>query len=220
MSLNSTQLTESLQQYILDVSSREPEILTRLRAETSRLPEANLQISALQGQFMQLLVRLTGARNAIELGVFTGYSSLAVAMAMPPEGRVIACDVSEKFTTIARRYWREAGQQDRIDLRLVPALQTLDSLLAEGRAGTFDWVFIDADKENYEAYYERSLELLQPGGLILIDNVLWSGRVTQMDATDPETLAIRALNQKLHRDERINLSLLPLFDGLTLAHKR
>ncbi len=220
MSNRTLTLTDDLYQYLLDVSLREPEVLRRLRRETASHPMARMQIAPEQGQFMALLVRLLGARRALEVGVFTGYSALAVALALPPDGTLTACDVSEDYTAVARRYWQEAGVAGKIDLRIAPALETLEALLAEGQAGTFDFAFIDADKESYDAYYERALRLLRAGGLILFDNVLWSGRVAEADAQDADTQALRTLNRKLHHDERIHLSLLPLADGLTLALKR
>lgn len=179
-----------------------------------------MQIAPEQGQFMALLVQLLGATKTLDIGVFTGYSSLSVALALPPNGKIIACDVSEDDTAIARRYWRAAGVADKIDLRLAPALDTLDELLASGQAGTFDFAFIDADKRNYDAYYERSLQLIRPGGLIAIDNVLWAGRVADPQEQDNQTNTIRAFNEKLHHDERVTLSLVPIADGLTLALKR
>ncbi|MCC5665565.1 class I SAM-dependent methyltransferase [Nostoc sp. CHAB 5784] len=206
--------------YLLSVSLREPEILLKLRQETASHPRSGMQISPEQGQFMRLLVQLIGAKKTLEVGVFTGYSSLSVALALPADGKIIAADVSEEFTAIARRYWQEAGVADKIDLRLAPALETLDHLLATGQAETFHFAFIDADKENYDGYYERSLQLVRPGGLIAIDNVLWSGQVAQEQNQDESTQAIRALNEKLHHDERITLSLVPIADGLTLAIKR
>ncbi|AHJ27234.1 class I SAM-dependent methyltransferase [Nodularia spumigena CS-584] len=209
-----------LYNYLLSVSLREPEILSQLREETAQHPMAMMQIAPEQGQFMALLVQLMGAKKTLEVGVFTGYSSLAVALALPPEGRVVACDVSEEFTAIALRYWQAAGVSDKIDLHIAPAMETLDQLLAAGEAETFDFAFIDADKSNYDGYYERSLQLVRPGGLILIDNVLWSGRVADTEVQDNRTTKIRALNEKLHQDERINLSLIPIADGLTLAHKK
>jgi caffeoyl-CoA O-methyltransferase len=199
---------------------REPDILQQLREETAHLPNAIMQIAPEQGQFMALLVQLLGATKTLEVGVFTGYSSLCVALALPANGKIVACDVSEEYTAIARRYWEAAGVADKIDLRLAPALETLDELLAAGLAGTFDFAFIDADKRNYEGYYERSLQLIRPGGLIAIDNVLWSGRVAEPQAQDNQTQVIRALNEKLHDDKRITLSMVPIADGLTLALKR
>ena len=209
-----------LHEYLLSVSLREPELLRRLRAETASLPQAQMQISAEQGQFMRLLIELIGARKTLEVGVFTGYSSLCVALALPADGRVVACDMSDEWTQIARRYWREAGVAEKISLRLQPARETLDELIANGEAGTFDFVFIDADKSNYEGYYEQALVLVRAGGLIAVDNVLWSGRVADEADQETDTVAIRAFNRKLHADERVTLSLVPLADGLTLARKR
>ena len=213
-------LDDRLYNYLLSVSLREPEILRQLRQETNNHPQAIMQISPEQSQFMALLVQLLGAKKTLEVGVFTGYSSLSVALALPHDGKIIACDVSEEYTAIARRYWQKAGVVDKIDLRLAPALETLDRLLADGQAETFDFAFIDADKVNYEGYYERSLQLVRPGGLIAINNVLWGGKVAYSQFQNSSTLAIRALNQKLHHDERVNLSLVPIADGLTLALKR
>ncbi|OUL31879.1 class I SAM-dependent methyltransferase [Nostoc sp. 106C] len=213
-------LPNELYEYLLSVSLREPELLFKLREETARHPRANMQVAPEQGQFLGLLVKLIGAKKTLELGVFTGYSSLSVALALPPEGKIIACDVSEEFTEIARRYWKEAGVSEKIHLRLAPAIETLEKLLAEGEAETFDFAFIDADKENYYHYYELVLKLIRPGGLIAIDNVLWSGRVIQADVQDSATNAIRDFNSKLHQDDRIDLSLISVADGLTLAIKR
>ena len=220
MSKQTIGLDDRLYNYLLSVSLREPEILRQLRQETNNHPQAIMQISPEQSQFMALLVQLLGAKKTLEVGVFTGYSSLSVALALPPDGKIIACDVSEEYTAIARRYWQKAGVADKIDLRIAPALETLDRLLADGQAQTFDFAFIDADKVNYEGYYERSLQLMRPGGLIAIDNVLWGGKVADSQFQNSSTLAIRALNQKLHHDERIILSLVPIADGLTLALKR
>jgi len=178
-----------------------------------------MQITPEQGQFMQLLLRTLGARRTIEIGVFTGYSALCTALALPADGQVIACDVSEEWTAIGRRYWLEAGVADKIDLRLSPAVETLDALLADGQAGQFDFAFIDADKDNYDAYYERCLQLVRPGGIIAVDNVLWHGDVIDPSKQDPDTVAIRALNRKLHLDPRIELSMLPMGDGLTVARR-
>jgi caffeoyl-CoA O-methyltransferase len=179
-----------------------------------------MQIAPDQGQFMALLIRLIGAKKALEVGVFTGYSSLCIALALPPDGKLIACDISEEYTSIAKRYWQKAGVTDRIDLRIAPALETLDQLLVAGQANTFDFAFIDADKENYTNYYERALQLVRPGGLIAVDNVLWGGAVADPSVQDESTQAIRAFNQKLHRDERVSLSLVTIADGLTLAMKQ
>lgn len=213
-------LDHQLYDYFLSVSLREPEILRQLRQETNSHPLATMQIAPEQGQFMALLVQLLGATKTLEVGVFTGYSSLWVALALPSNGKIIACDVSAEYTNIAQRYWTKAGVADKIDLQLAPALETLDHLLADGQAETFDFAFIDADKVNYEAYYERSLQLVRPGGLIAIDNVLWSGQVAEPQNQDKSTLAIRALNEKLHHDQRIVLSLVPIADGLILALKQ
>jgi O-methyltransferase len=219
MSAKTINLTAALHEYLLRNSLREPPILARLRAATAAMPNANMQISPEQGQFMQLLARLTGARRCIEIGTFTGYSSLAVALAMPPEGRLIACDVSAEWTAIARQFWREAGVADRIELRLQPALDTLDELLRSG-AEPFDLAFIDADKTGYRAYYDRLLGLVRPGGLIAVDNTLWNGRVADPADTSADTVALRAFNEHVHRDERVDLSLVPIGDGLTLLRVR
>lgn len=213
-------LTDRLYEYLLSVSLRDSEILAQLRSETAALTGGGMQISADQGAFMALLVQLMGAKKTLEIGVFTGYSSLAVALALPPEGKIIACDVSPHHAAIAQRYWEKAGVASKIDFRLAPALETLDKLLAAGEVGTFDFVFIDADKRNYDSYYERSLQLTRTGGLIAIDNVLWGGSVVDSQVQDPDTVAIRNLNAKLHKDDRITLSLVPIADGLTLALKR
>jgi predicted O-methyltransferase YrrM len=210
---------EHIYEYLISNSLREPEILRRLREETAVLPRAGMQISPEHGQFMALIIQLMGARRTLEVGVFTGYSSLAVALALPSGGKIVACDVSEEYTSVARKYWKEAGVDHMIDLRLAPALETLRGLISQGEHG-FDFAFIDADKTSYEGYYECALELLRPGGLIMIDNVLWSGRVADPKENDPDTVALRALNKKLHSDSRISLSMLPLSDGVTLALKR
>ena len=220
MSNRSISLTDSLYEYLLAVSLREPPLLRDLRNETAALPSAGMQIAPEQGQFMALIARLMGARRCLELGVFTGYSALAVALALPEDGRIVACDVSEKWTAIARNYWRAAGVDHKIELRLAPAVQTLDALLAAGEGARFDMAFIDADKSNYLAYYERVLELLRPGGLVVVDNVLWDGRVIDPEVSDEETVAIRHFNEHLHADQRVDLSLVPVGDGLTLARKR
>ncbi|MBD2663835.1 caffeoyl-CoA O-methyltransferase [Richelia sinica FACHB-800] len=219
MSRKTLGLEPQLYDYLLAISLREPEILTQLREETANHRLSQMQISPEQGQFMALLVQLIGAKKTLEVGVFTGYSSLSVALALPADGKVVACDVSEEFTSIARRYWEKAGIADKIDLRIAPAVETLDHLLAAGEAETFDFAFIDADKGNYENYYERSLQLVRPGGLIAIDNVLWSGRVADPENQENSTNVIRAFNQKLHQDQRVTLSLVPIGDGLTLARK-
>jgi predicted O-methyltransferase YrrM len=220
MSRRTIELTDRLHDYLLEVSLREPEPLRRLREETARLPAAGMQISPEQGQFMALLVRLLDVRQYLEIGTFTGYSAMAVALALPADGRIFCCDVSSEYGAIARRHWQAAGVADKIELRLAPALETLDALLAGGRDESFDFAFIDADKVNYDAYYERALRLLRRGGLVAIDNVLWGGSVADLAKQDEDTEALRALNRKLRDDERVDLSLLPLGDGLTLARKR
>jgi len=220
MSNKSIILDDRLYRYLLSVTLREPEPLRELREETSRHPLAGMQIAPEQGQFMALLVELIGARKILEIGVFTGYSSTCMALALPPEGRLIALDLSEEHTRTARQYWQRAGVADRIELHLGPALDSLDKLLRDGEMGSFDLAFIDADKGNYTAYYERSLELLRPGGLLLIDNVLWSGKVADPSVQDEDTLAIRALNSKIHTDDRVTAVLVPIADGLSLVRKR
>ncbi|GGI54727.1 class I SAM-dependent methyltransferase [Oxalicibacterium solurbis] len=221
MSNRTLNLDDTLYRYLLDVSLREHPVLAELRTATQTHPRSNMQIAQEQGQFMALLIRLLGARRALEIGTFTGYSALAVALALPDDGQLITCDIDAGTTTLAQEYWQRAGVDHKIDLRLAPALQTLDSLVAEGQAGTFDFIFIDADKAGYDAYYEHSLQLLHPGGLIAIDNVLWDGKVAHpAEPGDADTRALQLLNEKLHRDERIDLSLLPIADGLTLARKR
>ncbi|MGD8854132.1 MAG: class I SAM-dependent methyltransferase [Gammaproteobacteria bacterium] len=220
MSNTTFTLPDNLRDYLLRVSLREPPVLKRLREQTAQDTMSRMQITPEQGQLMALLVRLMGARKALEIGVYTGYSALWVAGALPDDGRLVACDVNEAWTSLAKDYWREAGVIDRIDLRLAPALATLDALIEGGETGSFDFAFIDADKENYLAYYERSLELLRPGGLIAIDNTLWSGSVIDPTDSDPDTLAIRAFNEALHADTRVHISLVPIGDGLTLALKQ
>jgi predicted O-methyltransferase YrrM len=221
MSPRSIELTDRVYKYLLDHSLRETPVLARLRAETETMEFARMQIGPEQGQFMALLVELIGARRTLEIGTFTGYSALAVALVLPKDGCVIACDVSEAFTSVGRRYWAEAGVADKIDLRLGPAVETLDALLREaGAPGSFDFAFIDADKINYGHYYERCLSLLRPGGLIAVDNVLWNGSVADPSKNDEDTRAIRALNEKIHRDTRVSISLVPIGDGLMLARKR
>jgi predicted O-methyltransferase YrrM len=220
MSNRTIVMNDALYEYLLGASLRDLPVLKHLREETAKHPRARMQISPEQGQFMQLLTKLMGARRCIEVGVFTGYSSLAVALALPVDGHILACDVSEEFTAVARRYWKEAGVESKIELRLAPALETLDARLKAGEAGSYDLAFIDADKSNYSGYYERILKLLRPGGLILVDNVLWSGAVIDKKDTSEDTIAIRTFNVTLQKDERIDLSVLPVGDGLTLARKR
>ncbi|MDT4829613.1 O-methyltransferase [compost metagenome] len=209
-------LDDALYGYLLDVSLRETPLLERLRAETAAMPEARWQIAPEQGQFMALLVKLTGARRILEVGTFTGYSALCMAAELPEDGQMICCDLPGDYNAVARRYWQEAGLAERIELRLAPALDTLPGL----DAGSFDLAFIDADKANYPAYLEEALRLVRQGGLILFDNVLWSGRVLEAEPDSDDTRAIQALNRALKIDERVDLSLLPLGDGLTLCRKR
>jgi len=219
MSSKPTPLSDTLYDYLLKHSLRETDEQRDLRKKTAKMKHGGMQISPDQGQFMALLARLLNAKRAIEVGVFTGYSSLSVALAMPADGKLIACDVSEEWTRIAREYWKKAGVEKKIDLRLAPATGTLDQLLAEGGAGRYDFAFIDADKGNYIAYYERCLELMRAGGLIAVDNTLWNGRVADKSRKEPDTLAIRAFNDHVHRDKRVAVSLLAIGDGLTLALK-
>ncbi len=220
MSNRTLKITPELYQYIQRIGVRESPTAAALRVETAGLPMAGMQISPEQGAFMQLIVKLLDVRLALEVGTFTGYSALAVAEAMPADGRLICCDVSEEWTRIGRRHWDAAGVAGKIDLRLAPALATLDALIGEGRSGSFDFAFIDADKSNYDGYYERALVLLRTGGLIGVDNTLWGGAVVDAARVDADTRAIRALNEKIHGDERVDTMLLPIGDGLTLARKR
>jgi len=220
MSSRTIVLNDALYEYLLSVSLREPDVLCRLREETAKMPQHNMQTSPEQGQFMALLVELTGARKCLEVGTFTGYSTLSLALALPEDGQIVACDISEEFTSRAKPYWQEAGVAGKIDLRLGPALETLDALIADGESGAFDFAFIDADKVNYQGYFQRALDLIRRGGLILVDNVLWSGAVVDPARDDEDTEAIRAFNQARAGDPRISLSLVPIGDGLTLARKR
>jgi predicted O-methyltransferase YrrM len=213
-------VSEAVERYVSEVITRETPLQRRLRAETAALPRARMQIGPDQGAFLALLIHLTGARRALEVGTFTGYSALAIASALPEEGKLITCDVSEEWTAVARRYWEEAGVSGRIELRLGPAAETLARLLGEGGAGAFDFAFIDADKPSYDAYYEACLELVRPGGLIAVDNALWSGAVADPAVTDPETAALRALNAKVRDDPRVEACLLTVGDGVFLARKR
>ena len=212
-------LPEAVERYVAHDITRETKVQKRLREETARLPEAGMQIGPDQGQFMALLVRLIGARQAIEIGTFTGYSALTVALALPDDGRVLACDISDEYTRIGRPFWRQAGVEHKIELVLQPALATLDARLKAGEAGRYDFAFIDADKTSYDAYYERCLQLLRRGGLIVFDNMLWNGAVAR-PATDDDTRALQALNDKLHHDERVDVALLAIGDGVTLARRR
>ena len=220
MSNRTLQLDDRTYEYLLAHSLREAPALLKLRAETASHPKVNMQIAPEQGQFMQMLVRLIGAHRAIEVGVFTGYSSLAVILAMPKDGRLLALDVSAVYTSVARRHWQEAGVADRIELVIAPAKETLDARLAAGEAGQYDFAFIDADKTGYLDYYERLLKLVRPGGLIVVDNTLWHGAVADPADRETDTIALREFNDALHGDERIDVALLPVGDGLTLARRR
>ena len=220
MSNRTLGLGEELYDYLLEVSLREAPVLAELRRRTAEHPMAVMQIAPEQGQFMALLVRLIGARRCLEVGVFTGYSSLAVAAALPEDGRIVACDVNEAFTAIAREFWDRAGVSDRIDLRIAPALDTLDGLIEDGQAGVYDFAFIDADKVNYQGYFDRALTLLRPGGLVAVDNTLWSGSLIDPAPDDEDAQALAAFNRRVLADDRVDISLLPLGDGLTLARKR
>ena len=219
MGKRTLQLTDTLYQYLLDHSLREHPAQTALRTATMQHRYAGMQIAPEQGQLMAMLIKLTGARYALEVGVFTGYSALTVALALPDDGRLLACDVSDEYTRIGKPFWEQAGVAHKIELCLAPAIETLDVRLTAGEQGTFDFAFIDADKTSYDAYYERCLLLLRRGGLIAIDNMLWDGAVAS-PSKDPDTLALQALNAKLHSDQRIDLSLLPIADGVALALKR
>lgn len=219
MARRSLELDDRLYDYLVQFGTRESELLKDLRNETAKLPAAGMQIGPEQGAFMGLLVELIGAKRALEIGTFTGYSSLCIAGALPADGKLICCDVSEEYTKVARDYWRRAGLESKIELRLGPALGTLDALI-EADVEAFDFVFIDADKTNYANYYDRALQLVRPGGLIAIDNVLWGGDVADPAENDEDTKAIRAVNEKVRHDERVTLALAPIGDGLTLARKR
>jgi predicted O-methyltransferase YrrM len=212
-------LDSQLSSYLQSVSLRENDLLKQLREETSQHSMSRMQIAPEQGQFMALLVTILKAKKTLDIGVFTGYSALVIALALPEDGKIIACDIDPETTAIAQKYWQKAGVAERIDLRLQPALETLDQLLAEGEANSFDFAFIDADKSNYDNYYEKALQLIRPGGIIAIDNVLWYGRVADSSIQDNRTKQIRKFNQKLHQDPRIMLSLIPIADGLTLVLK-
>lgn len=215
-----TQLNDALHEYMLSVSLREPDVLRRLREDTATRPHHGMQIGPEQGQFMALMIELIGARKCLEIGTFTGYSALSVALALPDDGTLIACDISEEFTAHAKPFWEASGVGGKIDLRIGPALETLDGLIADGQKGSFDFVFIDADKPNYLGYFQRALDLIHQGGLIAIDNIFWGGSVIDASRDDDNTNAIRAFNTALSNDPRITLSIVALGDGLTLARKR
>ena len=222
MSNETLTMTGPLYEYLLRAGVREPEVLRDLRAETLAQagPSARMQIAPEQGAFMSMLVALMGATKTLEAGVFTGYSAAAVALALPDDGKVVACEVSDKWAALAREFWQRAGVADKIDLRIAPATQTMDGLLAAGEDGTFDFIFLDAEKTEYEAYYERALDLLRPGGLVAVDNVLWCGSVADQTIRDVDTVAIRAFNEMVRGDDRVTLAMVPIADGLTLARKR
>lgn len=220
MSNKTLGFSDELHEYVRSNLLRESDTLRQLREETAGHPESGMQIAPEQGQFMSLLAKMLQVRKALEIGVFTGYSSTAVASALPPDGRLVACDVSDEYTSVARRYWRKAGLDGKIDLRLGPALETLDDLLASGNGETFDMAFIDADKASYDAYYERSLRLVRPGGVILLDNMLRGGRVVSPAPEDEGSRAIDGLNKKLRDDNRVDMALLPIADGVVIARKR
>ncbi|HEX6928912.1 MAG TPA: class I SAM-dependent methyltransferase [Gammaproteobacteria bacterium] len=220
MSRETLNLTPALYEYLQRVSVRDDDLLRRLREETGRMAQASMQIGPEQGQFMALLVKILCAKTCIEIGTFTGYSSLCVARALPDDGRLIACDVSEEWTAVARRYWEESGVAGKIDLRIGPAAETLAALLQQGNRSAFDFAFIDADKTGYRDYYEFCLELLRPGGVIAIDNTLWGGAVADPADNEADTQALRELNDFIHRDARVDISLVPIGDGLTLVRKR
>lgn len=213
-------LSDELTAYVREVGLREPEVLTRLREETASLPEHQMQVAPEQGALLAMLARLVGARRCLEVGTFTGYSSLCVALALPDDGRLLCCDVSEEWTAIARRYWAEAGVADKVELEVGPAAETLDGLLADGEEATYDFAFVDADKPGYDGYYERLLRLVRPGGLIAFDNVLWGGKVADRTVEDDNTVALRALNAKIAADDRVTMVLLPIADGVTLVQPR
>ena len=213
-------INPELFQYALDVSLRDSDIKKRLREETAALPEGRMQITPEQGQFMALLISLMGARQVLEVGTFTGYSSLCMAEALPEDGRIVACDINDEWTAIGKRYWQEAGVAEKIDLWIDDAKTSLDRLLQNGQQGAFDLVFIDADKSSYDTYYEKSLQLIRTGGLIIVDNALWGGRVVDDSVQDEDTRSIRKLNTKIRDDQRVEASLILVGDGLYLARKR
>ena len=220
MSSSTIGLSNKLRKYMLNVSFRDDEILRQLREETLTLKEAQMQISPEQGAFLSILTKILNAKKTLDIGVFTGYSSLVVARELPDDGLVVACDTSIEWTSIAKKYWKLAGIDNKVDLHLAPAKETLEKLIEDGQASTYDFSFIDADKINYQSYYENSLILLKPGGIIAIDNVLWSGQVIDKTDFEPATRAIRSFNEKLYQDNRVSISMVPIGDGLTLAYKK
>lgn len=220
MSTRTYQIGEELHRHLLETTIRDLDVLRRLRVKTAQMAEGGMQISPEQGQFMQFLIRATGAKRALEIGTFTGYSALVVALALPEEGQLVACDVSDEYTSVGRPFWREAGVDHKIDLRLGPGVDSLQAMIDNGEAGSFDFAFIDADKPNYGRYYELCLQLVRPGGVIGIDNTLWGGRIADHSAQDESTRMIRSLNEKIRNDSRVDMSLVPIGDGLMLACKR
>ena len=220
MSSSTIGLSNELRKYMLDVSFRDNEILRQLREETLTLKEAQMQISPEQGAFLSILTKILNAKKTLDIGVFTGYSSLVVARELPDDGSVVACDTSIEWTSIAKKYWKLAGVDNKVDLHLAPAIETLEKLIEDGQGSTYDFSFIDADKINYQSYYEYSLTLVKPGGIIAVDNVLWSGQVIDETDFEPATRAIRSFNEKLHQDDRVSISMVPIGDGLTLAYKK
>ena len=220
MSSSSIGLSNKLRKYMLNVSFRDDEILRQLRKETLKLKEGQMQISPEQGAFLSILIKLLNAKKTLDIGVFTGYSSLVVARELPDDGLVVACDTSIEWTSIAKAYWKLAGVYNKVDLHLDPAKETLEKLIEDGQASTYDFSFIDADKINYQSYYEYSLTLVKPGGIIAVDNVLWSGQVIDENDFEPATRAIRSFNEQLYQDDRVSISMVPIGDGLTLAYKK
>ena len=220
MSSSTVGLSNELRKYMLDVSFRDDDILRQLREETSTLKEAQMQISPEQGALLSILTKILNAKKTLDIGVFTGYSSLVVARELPNDGLVVACDTSIEWTSIAKKYWKLAGVDNKVDLHLAPAIETLEKLIEDGQGSTYDFSFIDADKINYQSYYENSLILVKPGGIIAVDNVLWSGQVIDESDSEPATRAIRSFNEKLYQDDRVSISMVPIGDGLTLAYKK
>jgi len=220
MSIRSIGLSEELHNYLLSVSAQPDPLFERLRDETLRTVGFNMQISQEQAQFMSFVLKLMNVKAALEIGTFTGYSALAIARALPADGQLVACDVSTEWTSIARSYWKEAGVDEKIELKIAPALNTLDNMIDSGQSGTFGFAFIDADKSNYVDYYEKCLQLLYPGGVVCVDNTLWGGAVADADVQDEDTMGIRAVNKRMFEDDRVNSTLIPIGDGLHMAHKK